>query len=242
MTKKVDTWMPFYVTDYLGDTMHLNTAQHGAYLLMLLACWKSGGEIPDDEGQLACITRLQIPEWRRHSDTLRRFFSAADGVLRHGRVMAELAKAKLLSEKRSAIGKLGGRPANEKQEQTNSFPIAEAKSKQNETPSPSPFPKGKTPLTPQGVESADRGFEAFYAAYPRKQAKAAAKKAFVSIKPTDELLAVMLEAINRDAASEEWQRDKGRFIPYPATWLNGRRWEDVPGSALSSPSPFEGAL
>jgi hypothetical protein len=24
-----------------------------------------------------------------------------------------------------------------------------------------------------------------------------------------------------------WLEDNGRFIPYPATWLNGRRWEDV---------------
>ena len=27
--------------------------------------------------------------------------------------------------------------------------------------------------------------------------------------------------------SESWQREDGRFIPMPASWLNGRRWEDL---------------
>ncbi len=146
--------MPFYVTDYLGDTMHLNTVQHGAYLLMLLACWKNGGTLPDDEQELANICKLTQAEWIKHARVLRRFFKEADGQLGHTRVLAELAKAQELSAKRSAVGKRGGRPPkpdpeddldetnsfpNGKQNETNSFPIGEAKPKQNETPSPSPI-------------------------------------------------------------------------------------------------------
>lgn len=137
MTKKTDTWMPFYVTDYLGDTMHLSTTQHGAYLLMLLACWKAGGDLPDDNDQLASITRLSPADWKKNAPVLRRFFEAADGLLSHGRVKKELVKAQELSAKRSAVGKQGGRPPNAKQKETNRFSDAEAKAKQNETPSPS---------------------------------------------------------------------------------------------------------
>ena len=25
---------------------------------------------------------------------------------------------------------------------------------------------------------------------------------------------------------DQWKKDSGRFVPYPATWLNNRRWED----------------
>lgn len=150
MAKKTDTWMPFYVTDYLGDTMHLSTTQHGAYLLLLLACWKAGGDLPDDDTQLASITRMSAGDWKKSAPVLRRFFEAVDGLLSHGRVKKELDKAKELSEKRSGIGKLGGRPPKAKQTETNRFPDAEAKTNQTETPSPSP----KQPSLRSGRKSA----------------------------------------------------------------------------------------
>lgn len=136
--KKADTWMPFYVTDYLGDTMHLTTVQHGAYLLLLLACWKSGGELADDDATLATITRLSAADWRKHGATLRAFFKSDGERLTHVRVLAELEKAQKLSDARSESGKKGGRPPKEKQEETNRFPDALANDKQTETPSPSP--------------------------------------------------------------------------------------------------------
>ena len=37
----------------------------------------------------------------------------------------------------------------------------------------------------------------------------------------------LAKSISDHCRTEQWQRDKGRFIPHPATFLNGRRWEDV---------------
>lgn len=72
----------------------------------------------------------------------------------------------------------------------------------------------------------DQLFERFWDAYPRKVAKADARKKFEKINPDDELLAVMLKAIDQQKASEQWTKDGGQFIPHPSTWLNQRRWED----------------
>ncbi|MCM1330431.1 MAG: hypothetical protein NC253_13435 [Ruminococcus sp.] len=81
------------------------------------------------------------------------------------------------------------------------------------------------PLPPEGNGSAD-GFEEFWQAYPKKTAKQAALKAWNKLKPNAELRQVILDALERQTQSVQWQKDGGQFIPYPATWLNGRRWED----------------
>ena len=74
-------------------------------------------------------------------------------------------------------------------------------------------------------------FDQFWKAYPRKESKPTAKKAFEKIKPDEELLQKMLTAIERFKKTDQWQEDGGRFIPHPSTWLNQRRWEDEPMAA-----------
>lgn len=76
-------------------------------------------------------------------------------------------------------------------------------------------------------------FDRFWEAYPRKTAKDSARKAFLNLAPTDDMLSVMLSAIEQQEASEQWQEP--RYIPHPATWLNGKRWEDkLPASRAKS--------
>lgn len=70
------------------------------------------------------------------------------------------------------------------------------------------------------------GFETFWEAYPKKNGKKDALKAFGKINPDGKLLQTMLEAIERQKQSDQWQIHSGQFIPLPATWLNGARWED----------------
>jgi hypothetical protein len=85
----------------------------------------------------------------------------------------------------------------------------------------------ETPPTPRkrGSAGAD-GFDEFWSAYPRKTAKPAAMKAFCKLAPSAELLDDLLQAIARQKHWPAWCKDEGQFIPHPATWINGRRWED----------------
>lgn len=68
------------------------------------------------------------------------------------------------------------------------------------------------------------GFDEFWQAYPKKVAKGDAEKAWKKLK-TD-LLPRILEALDQQKQSLAWRKDKGQFIPYPATWLNAKQWED----------------
>lgn len=69
-------------------------------------------------------------------------------------------------------------------------------------------------------------FEQFWAAYPKKAAKQDALKAWDKLTVDESLLVQILAGIMRLRTSAQWCREAGRFIPYPATFLNGRRWND----------------
>ena len=79
----------------------------------------------------------------------------------------------------------------------------------------------------------DRAFDKFWVVYPRKVGKQDAKKAFLRLAPDDALLNTILTAASRQAKMEQWSEP--RYIPHPATWLNGRRWEDEIPAQVQKP-------
>ena len=97
-------WIPLYVGDYLGDTGHLTTAQHGAYLLLMMHYWRKG-ELPDDDRQLSKITKLPLKTWCEYRPTLQDFFYEG---WKHKRIDAELERMLRVSQKRAIAGQKGG--------------------------------------------------------------------------------------------------------------------------------------
>ena len=69
-------------------------------------------------------------------------------------------------------------------------------------------------------------FGRFWEAYPKKIGKGAARSSFIKLKPSEALTAKMLDAIAKAKQTAQWQKDRGQYIPNPATWLNQSRWED----------------
>lgn len=100
-------WMPLYVGDYLGDTGHLTTSQHGAYLLLMMHYWRKGG-LPDDDEQLASITKLPLNIFSSYKSVLQAFFY--DGWY-HKRIDTELADMEKRHHKRALAGSKGGTQA-----------------------------------------------------------------------------------------------------------------------------------
>lgn len=80
--------------------------------------------------------------------------------------------------------------------------------------------ENKPPLPPLG------DFDIFYKSYPRKVGKEKAKDAWIKLNPDKTLLETILKAIEVQKETDKWKEEDGKFIPYPATWLNGKRWED----------------
>ena len=95
------------------------------------------------------------------------------------------------------------------------------------TPVPQPSLPG-LPDTPSRNPKPDELFAQFWTAYPKKVDKGHARKAFLAIKDMPLLLPKILAAIEVQKKSKQWGDSGGKYIPNPATWLNGQRWEDVP--------------
>ena len=82
---------------------------------------------------------------------------------------------------------------------------------------------GKT--KPVGAGVRDR-FARFWKVYPKKRSKGQAEKVFFRIDPDEQLLETMIATIERATTSEDWLKEDGKYIPYPASWLGARGWED----------------
>jgi hypothetical protein len=115
-------------------------------------------------------------------------------------------------------------------------------------PAPAPAPnKGDvSPLTPSGVrrkksspkgEESNPTFEKFWRAYPKKVKRQEALHAWTKLAPSPELTQRILTAVQHATTSEQWQKEKGRFVPHPPKWLNGHLWEDELQPDVPKPAP-----
>lgn len=69
-------------------------------------------------------------------------------------------------------------------------------------------------------------FAKFWSLYPNKKGKAHAEKSWKKLKVADDLFVLIEAGLAKQVVCPEWTKDGGQFIPHPATWLNGKRWED----------------
>lgn len=214
--------MNFYkrhIGDYVRDTAHLSLLEHGVYARLLDVYYSRETGIPD--GQAARLIGARAKDEVAAVDAvIREFFTIRDGVWIQRRCEREIEHASAKAERNREIGKLGGRPRKEK-------PIGNPAGFQNKpTENPSQTPDSRLQKKKRHSPGDPPGFPEFYAEYPRKVARPDAAKAFEKQRLGLGDLPVLIAAIRSQNGSAAWSDQGGKFIPYPATWLNQRRWED----------------
>jgi hypothetical protein len=84
-----------------------------------------------------------------------------------------------------------------------------------------------------------RGFAEFWLAYPKRKNKGDAEKAWQALKPNADLLKTILEAVEVARDCDDWRKESGKYVPYPASWLRAKGWEDeTPGRVGAVKEPY----
>lgn len=153
-------YMQLYVADYLADTAHLTTMEHGAYLLLMFNYWQRGESFKAKDEQslnkrLATIARLSLAEWEEVRETLEDFFEVTDTEWFHQRIDRDLESVNAKSGKAKAAGKASAKRRSSERstdaEQTLSVRSAPVEQTLNHTDTDTEV---KAPLTPAGEDAA----------------------------------------------------------------------------------------
>lgn len=101
-------YIQLYIADYLADTAHLTTIEHGAYLLLIFNYWQRGHALNNANGRLASVVRMSNEEWAQHEQTLSEFFEIDGDEWINHRIDEDLAAVEAKSTKASMAGKASG--------------------------------------------------------------------------------------------------------------------------------------
>lgn len=214
----------FYPNDYIGGTMGMTFEEKGAYVELLMLQFNRGHMTSHMIGQTVGQLWENIKCKFRVDD---------DGLFYNARLDDEVEKRKNFVKSRH--NNISGKNQHSKSDGHTSSHMdghmtshMENENVNRDIDTDNPKATGKevkegNPSKPKSTPKVDECFEQFWQAYPRKVSRQNAIKAFAKV---DVSIDILLASLEKQKGSEQWQKDGGQFIPHPATWLNGRRWED----------------
>ncbi|HDZ1288593.1 DUF1376 domain-containing protein [Klebsiella pneumoniae] len=109
-------YMQLYIADYLADTMHLSTEEHGAYLLLMFNYWQTGRAIP--KSRLSKIARLSNDRWSSVESSLKEFFNDNGTEWVHERIERDLEMVRSSQRQKSDAGKASAKARKAKKSTT----------------------------------------------------------------------------------------------------------------------------
>ena len=222
-----DPAMLFYTSDFLTGVTLLSMKERGQYITLLCLQQQMGHM---SMGQMVTAVGKLTPA------LLSKFVQDEEGLWFNQRADVEIEKRKAHCEKqRETIMKRWNKtPKDDTTEDTEEVPrqyhgITTVIPLENESENIQVISsdQGKT-------NRREEEFSKFWEAYPKKVGKQAARKAFDKIPAS--VYPKLIPAIEAQKAGQQWQREGGRYIPNPATWLNQGRWDDEVGSTTWAPS------
>lgn len=214
-----------YPQDYLSSatTRGMTLAEHGVYRKLLDHAWleEPTATLPADLTILAKLTGIDRRILCKFTVKYRGLFRelAEDSQrIYNPRQMAEYQEFLQTCEKKRLAGIESGRARQTQRtsvQQTLNNLKSKKSEKEEEKKKPSANAVGDLPV-------AD-GFEEFYKAYPKHVGRDVARRAWRKVKPEEKDAILARVELNKIG---EWAGKEKQYIPNPASWLNGRRWED----------------
>lgn len=224
---------------YLADTGHLTTLEHGAYFLLLLAMWRAGGYLPNDDVKLARFCRATPGDWKKIRAHLLEFFTEDGDKITQGRLLDELEKARERSRKASDN-------ARSKYRKTKEVKPADAKPKRSQTPARD----HAEPL--QNDSQTDASISISISTEEKKETSFPKKGTRIPEDFEPDLDAAVADGLRPERALMEaakfkdyWKAKSGKDatkVDWPATWRNWYRTAiERQGGPRGSPSQAKSA-
>lgn len=223
--------------DYAKKAGRLTMLQHGAFNLLIDACYDREA-FPTLEEAIDWTWACSPEEVQAVEFVLRKFFELEGDRYVQKRIEKELNAYREKQDKNQQIARYREYCKTQKRRKCDALDFDEwaqidneTCEKRNETCTKRARDVEKTqpnhkPLTTNQYsqrESALSGFEEFYAEYPRKKDREKAKKAWVKNRCAEKTALIIDDVRKRKRQDRDWLEG---YAPYPATYLNGSRWND----------------
>lgn len=217
MSNSKDPAFLFYSADFLVGVMDLTDEETGQYIKLIC--------LQHQKGRLKKESIYRM--FPNISDSvLEKFEIDENGLYYNPRVEEEIEKRERFVESRQENGAKGGRPVQEvlPQNLRKTDRLKTSKPTQN-------LRENENENINNNENNIDidnslyfQWFNELWDKYPKKRDKKEALAIFLRLKPSEELFKAIIDAVELQKRSKQWQDNQ--YIPYPSTWLRGRRWED----------------
>ena len=235
-------YFPLMVRNILCSRTYATMSGDSAKAFWYLLCesWLQipRATLPNDDNELASMSRLNRVQWDGIKSDVMRAFKVGTCEEHKGRLYSELLLE--ISRKFENNQRFNNKNANKSRikREVNTSVQANANANANGINSQDLIKSGNT-NTKGNPNLSDMGdkFETWYTEYPKKQARGDAEKAWKALGPDAELIQTMIEAVKVQRGTDDWMKEGGKFIPLPASWIRQKRWLDKPNDELVPARP-----